>query len=63
MFDSFSQPISLAREQEHGRSLNFHDPELGHFNFLLVLELQTGQREKVGLASHVASLIHTHGLA
>lgn len=59
MIDSFSQPISLAREQERGRSLNFHDPELGLFNFLLVLELQAGQREKSGFGEP-CGMSHTH---
>lgn len=60
MIDSFSQPISLAREQERGSSLNFHDPELGHFNFSPVLELQAGQREKSGFGEPCGmSHIHT----
>lgn len=54
MIGSVSRPISLAREQESGRSFNFHDPELGHFNFPVVLELQTGQREKSGFGEPFA---------
>lgn len=40
--------------------MNFHDPELGHFNFLLVLELQAGQRDKSGFGEPCGmSRIHT----